>query len=98
MKKIRDHPYNVKRDTIGMRKSQEVKRKYTDLREKRKLTENELKELAENELEFTKYVPSGDVQFIKEVPSCPKERLKRTPAAKFKKMKKDLLLYIPGKG
>ena len=68
-------------------------KKYSDLRKKiveKKLTEDEIKVLAENELEFTKYVPPNHVQFIKQVPLHSRERLKRTLAAKIKKNKKVL--------
>ena len=67
-----------------------------DLRKKRvekKLTEDELKVLAENELEFTKYVPPNDVQLLKQVPLHPRGRLKRTHAAKMKKNNNNISTY-----
>ena len=91
MKKIRDHPYNVKRESIGLKRANEIIKKYSDLRKNRvekKLTEDDLKVLAENELEYTKYVPPNDIQFIKQVLLHPRERLKRTLAIKVKKNKK----------
>ena len=91
LKKTRHHPYNVKRESVGLKKANEIIKKYLDFRKKRvkkKLTEDELKVLAENELEFTKYVPPNDVQFIKQVPLHPRETLQRTLAAKVKKNKK----------
>ena len=67
MKKIRDHPYNVKEESISIKKANEIKKilRFQKKRVGKKLIEDELKVLTENELEFTKYVPTNDVQFIK---------------------------------
>ena len=34
LKKIRDHPYDVKRESIGMKKTNEIIKRYSDLRKK----------------------------------------------------------------
>ena len=91
MQKTRDHPYNLKSESLRTKRvdlsNSKIRQQINSAKREKQF--NKILNDAENDVIFTKYVPP-DIEFIKQVPLHPRERLKRNLAAKLKKVRAPL--------
>ena len=91
MQKTRDHPYDLKNESLRTKRvdwsNSKIRQQINSTKREKKF--NKILNDVENDVIFTKYV-SPDVEFTKQVPLHPRERLKRNLAAKLKKVRAPL--------